>query len=146
MTCWITHSEREESLLSARVTVTAVAVLTLGLAGCTGSGTTSSAARTADAPSPAPRSPAAAAAVTPIPYSLLTHCGIDEARIGSRYFEADLPLTGDAHNAPTGWDTPFQDGTMTLLSSGRAVFHDDRGHEVFFHVRRGATAFTYLCD
>jgi hypothetical protein len=27
------------------------------------------------------------------PYTLSTHCGIDEARIGSRYFEAVHPLS-----------------------------------------------------
>ena len=31
---------------------------------------------------------AAAAARSPQPYQLYTHCGIDEARIGNRYFEA----------------------------------------------------------
>src|SRR5438067_537758 len=114
------------------------AVLMLGVVGCTGSGTTSAAGRTPPQRSSAPSSAAAAAA---IPYSLLTHCGIDEARIGSRYLEADTPLSGGDYNAPPGWGTPFQAGTMTFLSSTRAVFRDDRGHQVFFRVRPGATAF-----
>ena len=36
---------------------------------------------------------AAAAARSPQPYQLYTHCGIDEARIGNRYFEAVHPLS-----------------------------------------------------
>jgi hypothetical protein len=34
------------------------------------------------------------------PYRLYTHCGIDEARIGNRYFEAVHPLSNGHGNPP----------------------------------------------
>jgi hypothetical protein len=80
------------------------------------------------------------------PYRLSTHCGIDEARIGSRYFEAAHPLSDGQGNPPAGWGNPFQQGTMTLLSPSEAVFRDDAGHYVRFRLRPGATSFKRLCD
>lgn len=81
-----------------------------------------------------------------LPYELYTHCGVDEALVDGIYFEADRPLIGEASSAPPGWDNPYQRGTMTLPEPGRAVFRDDRGHEVTFHSRPGATGFKRLCD
>jgi hypothetical protein len=53
-----------------------------------------------------PSSAAPAAAGSPQPYQLYTHCGIDEARIGNRYFEAVHPLSdGQATRQPAG-ETP----------------------------------------
>lgn len=95
--------------------------------------------------SPAAAAPAPASSAPPAPYVLLTHCGIDEARIGDTYYEADHPLLVD-YGPPAGWDNPEQTGTMTLLSSSRAVFRDDAGHTVYFHARPGATTFKQLCD
>ena len=80
------------------------------------------------------------------PYALSTHCGIGEARIGSRYFEAAHPLSDGQGNPPAGWGNPIQQGTMTLLSPSRAVFRDDAGHNVQFRLRPGATSFKRLCD
>ncbi|MGW7365938.1 hypothetical protein ACWGI8_21495 [Streptomyces sp. NPDC054841] len=80
-----------------------------------------------------------------IPYDLYTHCGIDEARIGSTYFEAQTPLDDGAGNPPEGWDNPTQRGTMTLTSGTQAVFTDDAGHEVTFRARPGATGFKRIC-
>jgi hypothetical protein len=80
------------------------------------------------------------------PYRLYTHCGIDEARIGNRYFEAVHPLSDGHGNPPAGWGNPFQRGTMTLLSASAAIFRDDAGHHVLFRVRPGATSFRYLCS
>ena len=89
-------------------------------------------------------------AVTPVgsaqPYRLYTHCGIDEARIGSRYYQAVHPLSDGQGNPPAGWGNPYQQGTMTLLSPSRAVFRDDTGHYVQFRLRPGATSFKRLCD
>ena len=79
------------------------------------------------------------------PYDLSTHCGIDEARIGEVYFEADEPLAGPG-DPPPDWVRPFQPGWMTVLGTDRAVFSDDRGHEVSFTARPGATAFKQVCD
>ncbi|WP_282694805.1 hypothetical protein [Streptomyces sp. CC208A] len=80
-----------------------------------------------------------------IPFELSTHCGIDEARIGSTYFEAETPLSDGSGNPPEGWDNPTQRGTMTLKSETEAVFTDDAGREVTFRARPGATAFKRIC-
>ena len=89
---------------------------------------------------------AAAAARSPQPYQLYTHCGIDEARIGNRYFEAVHPLSDGQGNPPPGWGNPYQQGTMTLLPPAGAVFRDHAGHQVQFRLRPGATAFKHLCS
>jgi hypothetical protein len=80
------------------------------------------------------------------PYQLATHCGIDEARIGHRYFEAAHPLSDGQGNPPPGWSNPYQQGTMTLISPAEAVFRDSAGHQVHFRLRPGATAFRHLCS
>jgi hypothetical protein len=80
------------------------------------------------------------------PYTLYTHCGIDEARIGSRYFEAVHPVSDGAGNPPAGWGNPSQQGTMTLLSQSTALFRDDAGHHVLFRLRPGATSFKRICE
>lgn len=41
-----------------------------------------------------------------IPFELYTHCGIDEARIGSTYFEAHTPSTAARETRPRGGTTP----------------------------------------
>ena len=79
-------------------------------------------------------------------YLLLTHCGIDEARVGDRYFEAVHRLSDGRGNPPAGWGNPFQRGTMTLLSPTEALFRDHAGHHVLFRLRPGATTFKHLCD
>jgi hypothetical protein len=88
---------------------------------------------------------ATAAAGSPQPYQLYTHCGIDEARIGNRYFEAVHPLSDGQGNPPPGWGNPYQQGTMTLLSPVEAVFRDNAGHQVQFRLRPRATAFKHVC-
>jgi hypothetical protein len=93
----------------------------------------------------APAGSSAAAVGSPQPYQLYTHCGIDEARIGNRYFEAVHPLSDGQGNPPPGWGNPYQQGTMTLLSPAQAVFRDSAGHQVQFRLRPGATAFKHLC-
>ena len=89
---------------------------------------------------------AAAAARSPQPYQLYTHCGIDEARVGNRYFEAVHPLSDGQGNPPPGWGNPYQQGTMTLLSPAEAVFRDRAGHQVQFQLRSGAITFEHLCS
>ncbi|MCX4825549.1 hypothetical protein OG883_38010 [Streptomyces sp. NBC_01142] len=80
-----------------------------------------------------------------MPFDLSTHCGIDEARVGSTYFEAETPLSDGSGNPPDGWDNPTQSGTMTVKSDTEAVFTDDAGHEVKFRARPGATAYKLIC-
>jgi hypothetical protein len=92
-----------------------------------------------------PSATEAAHAGRPQPYQLYTHCGIDEARIGDRYFEAVHPLSDGQGNPPPGWGNPYQQGTMTLLSPAEAVFRDRAGHQVRFRLRPSATTFKHLC-
>ncbi|MFD3456169.1 hypothetical protein ACFWVC_28825 [Streptomyces sp. NPDC058691] len=81
-----------------------------------------------------------------MPYELYTHCGIDDIRIGSTWFEAVHPLSDGSDNPPAGWDNPTQRGTMTLLSPAEAVFTDAAGHEVRFRARPGATGPKRVCE
>jgi hypothetical protein len=100
------------------------------------------------APVTKPPAPARTAAVTAgptRPYLLYTHCGIDEARIGNRYYEAVRPLSDGQGNPPAGWGNPYQRGTMTLLSPQEALFRDDAGHQVLFRLRTGARSFMHVC-
>jgi hypothetical protein len=105
----------------------ATAALAAGLlAGCT------SAASPAAAP--AARTTAAARTTPPkaVPYNLYTHCGIDYAQVGNRYYEATPPLSDGSGNPPPGWGNPYQPGTMTVISPTQAVFTDKAGHRVVF--------------
>jgi hypothetical protein len=107
-----------------RAAATAAVPLAAVLAGC---GSTSS-------PAAAPTAAAArtAAAPKPVPYNLYTHCGIDYAQVGSRYYEATPPLSDGSGNPPPGWGNPYQPGTLTVISPTQAVFTDKAGHRVVF--------------
>jgi hypothetical protein len=109
------------------------------LAAC-GGGTTAQVAKPV-----APSRTAAAAVGSARPYSLYTHCGIDEARIGNRYYEAVHPLSDGSGNPPAGWGNPYQRGTMTLLPPDEAVFRDDAGHQVLFRLETGTRSFQHVC-
>ena len=65
-----------------------------------------------------------------VSYELRTHCGVDEALLNGRYYEAVTPLSDGSGNPPPGWDNPFQAGEMTVTSPQTALFPDDRGHRV----------------
>ena len=124
--------------LRGELVVVVLATAALGACG------TGSAINAGAAAGPSGSGPSATTAAQP--YRLYTHCGIDEARIGNRYFGAVHPLSDGHGNPPAGWGNPFQRGTMTLLSSSEAIFRDDTGHHVLFRVRPGATSFRYLCS
>ena len=79
-------------------------------------------------------------------YELLTHCGIDEARVNGKYYEAVTPLSDGSGNPPPGWDNPYQAGVMTVTSGQTAVFTDDRGHRVQFRVRVNASTWKLICS
>jgi len=90
--------------------------------------------------------PAARPVAKQVPYELYTHCGVDEARIGSQYYAAVHPLSDGSGNPPAGWGNPYQAGTMTLVSATEAVFTDSAGHRVVFKARPGARAFAHVCS
>ena len=82
-----------------------------------------------------------------IAYDLLhTHCGVDEAKIGMRFYEAVTPLSDGSGNPPAGWGNPYQAGTMTLVSATQAVFTDKGGHRVVFALDRGRKTFKHICS
>lgn len=102
---------------------------------------------------PGPQPPAWPVAVpatltTPSPplgqvaYDMYTHCGVDEAKVGDVFFEAETPIPGP----PQDWGNPYQPGVITLLSASEAVFRDDLGHEVKLRTRPGATEFKRICQ
>ena len=59
-------------------------------------------------------------------YDLHTHCGIDYAQVGNRYYEVTPPLSDGSGNPPPGWGNPYQPGTLTVISPTQAVFADGR--------------------
>ncbi|MDV5145842.1 hypothetical protein R1T08_16910 [Streptomyces sp. SBC-4] len=118
--------------------IVALALVTGVLTGCATADPGTEAVRTTPSAQATP-------SVRAIPFDLYTHCGIDEARIGSTYFEAETPLSNGSGSPPDGWDNPTQRGTMTMKSATEAVFTDDAGHEVTFRARPGATAFKHIC-
>jgi hypothetical protein len=118
--------------IEMRQVIVAVAIVAGVLTGCATTGEDGTADRSA---SPGRE----------IPFDLYTHCGIDEARIGSTFFEAEVPLSDGSGNPPEGWDNPTQRGTMTLKSETEAVFTDDAGHEVRFRARPGASTYKRVC-
>jgi hypothetical protein len=67
-----------------------------------------------------------------VPYSLYTHCGVRDVRIGDVYYVAEAPLDDGHGNPPPGWDNPYQQGTITFLEDGVVRFHDELGHVVRF--------------
>jgi len=85
-------------------------------------------------------------AVRAVSLDLSTHCGIDEARLGATYYEADHPLNDGSGNPPPGWPNPTDSGTATTSANGTLVFRDSLGHTVAFHPRPGARAWKRLCS
>ena len=74
-------------------------------------------------------------AVTPTPgetatsteFDLYTHCGINELRVNDRYFQhVGGSLDDGSGNPPSGWDNPYQRGTLTV-SGNLAVFQEPGG-------------------
>lgn len=96
-------------------------------------------------PQPTAGSPVAGETPTAVPYDLLTHCGIREAMVADRYYLASPALDDGNGNPPTGWDNPYDSGTMTINPDETADFHDAVGHRAHFVPRPGATNFLYTC-
>ena len=78
----------------------------------------------ASGPATPPTAPAAAPP-KPLPYDLSTHCGIDYAQVGNRYYEAAAPLSGGSGN-------PYQPGSLTVVTSTQAILTDKAGRRVVF--------------
>jgi hypothetical protein len=79
------------------------------------------------------------------PFSLDTHCGIDELHTRGGWYERVGGVLDDGSgNPPAGWGNPFQRGVLT--GSGPVVeFRDRAGHHETFRLRPGATSPKVLC-
>ena len=81
-----------------------------------------------------------------IPFDLYTHCGISELKAFGKYFERVGGTLGDGFgNPPAGWGNPYDSGTLSVVGNA-AIFRDNRGHEVNFKLRPGATGFSMICS
>jgi hypothetical protein len=80
------------------------------------------------------------------PYALYTHCGINDANIDGRWYEASPPLSDGSGNPPKGWGNPYQQGVVTFTSETEVVFTDAAGHQVLFVLRADASGPRQVCD
>ena len=103
------------------------------VAGCADSGNPSGPSSSVSKASPATETASSPAIVlTSAPYSLSTACGVVWAYFEGQNYKADPPLSDGHGNAPPGWKSPGETGTMWLFTDGTARFTDDAGHWVRF--------------
>jgi hypothetical protein len=91
-------------------------------------------------------SASASASASLAPYSLYTHCGIDEVNIDGRWYRADPPLSDGSGNPPKAWANPYQKGLIQTVSATEVEFTDSAGHRVRFVLRPGASGPEHICD
>ena len=66
------------------------------------------------------------------PFSVYTHCGVENVRIDGRWWHARPPLYNEERSGPpAGWGDPHQEGTLTVESADRAIF-EALGQRVVF--------------
>lgn len=104
-----------------RMRVDATALLAaLALSACTSEGVDPATLAAVEPASPAPT------AVLPSvrPFTMYTHCGVENALIDGRWWHVDQPLYRGAPGSgpPQGWANPSQRGVLTFTSDDRAVF------------------------
>lgn len=116
-----------------------VLMLLLALTGCSAAGASGGTGGRTRPPS------APTAAGKAEPFSLYTHCGIDELTVDGRWYRREGGRLDDGNgNPPAGWDDPFQPGWLSA-SGSTVVFRDQAGHVETFRLRPGATAPTTVC-
>jgi hypothetical protein len=94
---------------------------------------------------PSPGSPSSTPTAESVPYTLLTHCGIDEVMHDGKWYErVGGPLDDGSGNPPPGWENPVQEGRL-VIEGDTAIYTDDAGHREVFQLREGATDFKRLC-
>lgn len=80
------------------------------------------------------------------PFSIYTHCGIDEVHYQGEWYERIGGVLDDGNgNPPSGWDNGDHPGSMARIDDTTIVFTDDRGHEEHFTLRAGATEPKRFC-
>jgi hypothetical protein len=87
--------------------------------------------------------PAATVAHRAAPYTLLTHCGIEWAKIDCAFWRALRPLSDGNGNPPPGWGNPSQPGTLTFTNRTTAEFSSPAGKVMFKRTDRKQPPF--LC-
>lgn len=81
------------------------------------------------------------------PFTLTTHCGIDNLQYEGRWYErVGGPLDDGSGNPPTDWDNPEQEGSIEDVDASTLVFTDASGHHEEFELRDGATGPKTPCD
>src|SRR5262245_58711639 len=69
---------------------------------------------------------------TGTPFSVYTHCGVENVRINGEWWHAKPPIYNEERSGPpAGWGDPYQAGTLTIESSERAIF-EALGQRVVF--------------
>lgn len=71
-----------------------------------------------------------------MPYRLLTHCGIEWARIRGTFWKAGHRVSDGHGNPPAGWGNPYQAGTLSFSSRDTAVFTSGAGRVTFHRTER----------
>lgn len=83
---------------------------------------------------PPPAASRAEVDVSPAPYQLNTHCGINYVSFRNRIYRAVEPIANTDGNPPKGWPDLVQDGTMHQISATEIEFRDNIGHRVLFEL------------
>lgn len=79
-----------------------------------------------------PQQAGGAAASSTTPFTVYTHCGVENVRIDGQWWHAKPPLYNrDRSGPPEGWGDPHQDGSLTMVAPDRAVF-EALGQRVVF--------------
>jgi len=65
-------------------------------------------------------------------YQLLTHCGIRWAQFKGKRWVTPFLSNAEGNGPPDGWDNPFQEGQVRLVSKNRAVFTSEGNKPLIF--------------
>jgi len=79
-------------------------------------------------------------------YQLYTHCGIRNANINGRWYDA-VPQQSDGQgNPPRGWGNPYQDGQVRVLTPTTVQYRDGSDHQVRFVLRPASAGSVQPCS
>lgn len=80
------------------------------------------------------------------PFTLHTHCGIDEVHYNGQWYErVGGRLHDGAGNPPPGWDNPEHEGMIVTVDDSTILYTDDAEHREEFRRREGATEPKRMC-
>ncbi len=79
-------------------------------------------------------------------YQLYTHCGIRNANMNGQWYDA-VPQQSDGQgNPPRGWENPYQDGQVRVLTPTSFQYRDGSGHHVRFVLRPLSAGPVQICS